>query len=270
MKGKLSLVTRLLAFARIQADRLGTGALVVHRGALVEDNMRALGATETAYRLRACLAEDDIRCVIDVGANDGRFGVGLRELGFRGEICSFEPNPDEFARVNAAATADGAWRAEQLAMGSERGELVLHLTHTSQFASIRKGAPLEGQFTADLAVVRDVRVPVERLDSYLATTRPDIVPERTLLKVDTQGFDHQVLLGAGALLERFPAVLFELPLIPIYEEVEPYTATLALLNAAGLGVSHVTTVSRTPDQRLVIESDVLMRRARSKGQAARS
>jgi hypothetical protein len=63
--------------------------------------------------------------------------------------------------------------------------------------------------------VRTEKVPVRTVADVVAEQR--VVPSRTLLKIDTQGFETQVLDGAGDLLRDFAAVQLELSFVALYE-----------------------------------------------------
>ena len=53
------------------------------------------------------------------------------------------------------------------------------------------------------------------------------------LKIDTQGYEPQVLAGAGALLGRLLGIQLEMSLVPIYEGERDFRTTLDELAAAG-------------------------------------
>jgi FkbM family methyltransferase len=73
------------------------------------------------------LAELEIDCVLDVGANRGQFARHLRAIGYRGRIVSFEPNPDEFAILQRSFASDPAWSGYPIALGKGNGTLQLKI-----------------------------------------------------------------------------------------------------------------------------------------------
>jgi hypothetical protein len=71
------------------------------------------------------------------------------------------------------------------------------------------------------------QVPVTTIKTVHESTR--FIPESTLLKIDTQGFETEVLDGCGDLEARFRAIQLELSLVPLYEGqtlLEPLKARL--------------------------------------------
>ena len=60
--------------------------------------------------LRGALELHGITVVLDVGANEGQYGVQLRRSGYGGRIVSFEPGSEAHASVTACAAADEKWQ----------------------------------------------------------------------------------------------------------------------------------------------------------------
>jgi FkbM family methyltransferase len=171
-----------------------------------------------------------IDVVVDVGANAGQYGELLRELGFQGRIVSLEPVPDALAELQRRAAADGRWTALAVAASDVEGELEINVTTDSRSSSIlarnerfadRPGwAPLETR-----------RVAARRLESLA----PELLgpTERAHLKLDVQGYERQVLDGAGEALARFDALELELNLDPLYEGQAQFVDLLPLLGDHG-------------------------------------
>src|SRR5687767_14914990 len=59
----------------------------------------------------------NIDLILDVGANDGHFGLELRANGYKGQIISFEPLLDAFAILKERASHDPSWQALNYAIG---------------------------------------------------------------------------------------------------------------------------------------------------------
>jgi len=99
---------------------------------------------------------------------------------------------------------------------------------------------------------------VRTLEDVLA----DFAPEaRSLyLKLDTQGYDLEVLRGAGRSLERIAALQSEISFIPLYAGMPAWRESIERIEALGFAVSGIFAVSREPTLRLV-EADCVFVRA---------
>jgi FkbM family methyltransferase len=208
---------------------------------LVQRLARRLGYDLTPRRkarpheaqLAAVLARFEISCVLDVGANVGQYALMLRERGFGGRIVSFEPVADAHAALVKRAAADPRWQiAPRMAIGDRDGEVELEVSAESDMSSILPQSELLRRISPSSAVLRRERVSMVRLES---AARPYLLPEdRIFLKIDTQGFEPQVLAGAGSLMARLCGLQLEMSLVRCYEGEVGFRAMLDRLAAAGL------------------------------------
>ena len=167
-------------------------------------------------RMARLLAHHGIDMVLDVGANTGGYGLSLREIGFQGDILSFEPLEQAYAELTTAASSDARWHvAPRMAVGSENGEIEINVAGNSVSSSILPMHDAHAQAAPLSRYVGTQQVPLSRLDSV---SHPALTPDRaTLLKIDTQGYEMPVLLGATTLLPRIRSIQLELSVIPLYE-----------------------------------------------------
>lgn len=139
--------------------------------------------------------------VLDIGANIGWYSVAAaRRVGAAGHVFAFEPDPNNFAILTANVQRNGlsSVATERVALGRESGT-----------GSIRSSADNQGDLR-----VRDFRkagaslaeddVRVIALDDYLASNRQFDLARLRILKMDVQGFEHEVLSGAKGLLAQLP------------------------------------------------------------------
>lgn len=178
------------------------------------------------------LAQHGITLVFDVGANIGQSGQALRKAGYNGRIVSFEPSLHAHAALQKAAARDPDWHvADPIALGAAPGTLALNVSEASDLSSFR--APTSA-LKAALPRVRSntaQSIGVERLDAVFDTyVKPG---DRVFLKIDTQGFEAEVLEGAAGILDRVHGLQMELSLFPLYDG-EP-TLTDMLPRIQGMG-----------------------------------
>jgi hypothetical protein len=76
-------------------------------------------------------------------------------------------------------------------------------------------------------------------------------PARTLLKIDTQGFEGQVLDSAGPLVEKLAAVQLELSFVELYAGQPLFDELVARMRAAGLTLWSMETGFSSPEGRLM-------------------
>ena len=172
-----------------------------------------------------------ITTVLDVGANEGQYAVELREHGYGGQIVSFEPITQPFEVLARKAAADPQWDAMQLALGESQGEMDIFVSAKSVFSSFKGLSDYSKQNFQGAAAERTERVRIERLDGFLAQQSLDL--GRTYLKIDTQGFEKEVLVGAGETLHQIRVVQAELALQPLYEGQESWIETIRWMEAQG-------------------------------------
>jgi FkbM family methyltransferase len=205
--------------------------------------------------LRNLLAGLHIDHVLDVGAHRGGFARRLRtDVGYRGRITSFEPSPAHFRALFDETSDDPNWSAVNVALGAKEGKAEFHqFKGDGQFDSLRPLGPHAAVYKADVALEETVEVTVKRLDAIW----PDLVatPAQTFVKVDTQGFDLEVLSGAGDLLEQFPAVLMEVAVQPLYAGAPVVSEVFRAMDANGFELTGAFPIHRYAQGLRVIEFD---------------
>jgi FkbM family methyltransferase len=191
----------------------------------IKQFFRSIGVTIDRYptgvlRQRMnLLAHFNINVVYDVGANTGQYGKLLRRLGYRGRIISFEPLPDAFAKLQQASSQDGSWSAWNIGIGDENGEKYINVSKNSVSSSFQGMLPSHVENSPDSAYVRREKAVVRTMETVFAEHhRPGDI---TLLKIDTQGFERNVLEGAKKILALVTAIQMEMSLSQTYEN-EPY------------------------------------------------
>lgn len=219
------------------------------------------GRAGIARHIAAILRQRDIDCVVDVGANRGQYGQFLREeVGFRGPIHSFEPVPKTFRELADRTRWDGDWHAHQVALGRAPGVLPINVMASSVFSSFRNPSGTD-IFKGMNEVVERVEVPVTRFDDLVSDTLSR--HRRIFLKLDTQGFDLEVLGGVDTASDRIQGVQTELSLVPIYEGMPGYDAVLEEMTRRGFVLSGLYPVSMSKLQ--AIEFDGLLVRREPMG-----
>lgn len=135
---------------------------------------------------------DEVDRLINVGANIGYYSCISANRGI--PVIAFEPIPEN-AKLFAENIYENGWENVELlplALGEKSRILPIHGTGTG--ASMVEG--WAGIPSSDKRFVS-----VNRLDSLIGN-RESLVDERLLFWVDVEGFELEVLKGAGNLLER--------------------------------------------------------------------
>jgi FkbM family methyltransferase len=217
------------------------------------ERLRVLALAE---RLREIFAVYAIDTVIDVGANEGQFAEFLRtDVGFTGEIESFEPIPALVKILMAKATDDKHWTVHHCALGAKPGKLTFNVMKSSVFSSFLKPIVLADERYDKWNTLSDtINVTVSTLDVEFFN-KTDL--RHTYLKLDTQGFDLEVLKGGKKSIMAIPAVQTEVSFRPLYYKMPGYKESIAAFGRHGFVIADFFLVARD-NKHAALEFDALM------------
>lgn len=189
-------------------------------------------AASKLARLMAALRTFNIDMVFDIGANEGQFALELRAGGYSGQIVSVEPMASAHARLTKASQADVGWHVHPpCAVGDRTGLIDLNIAGNSVSSSV---LPMLGSHSK--AAPESI---YQGKESVPLTTLEMIVPKyigqasAPLLKIDTQGYEWQVMDGAKEILPTVRGILMEVSCIPLYEGQHLWRESMERLEAAG-------------------------------------
>ncbi|MBV9834186.1 MAG: FkbM family methyltransferase [Alphaproteobacteria bacterium] len=221
--------------------------------------LREMKERDFALHLRELLASRKIDCVIDVGANVGQYRDFLRDrVLYEGPIVSFEPVGRHIEILRNRAKGDRDWHVEGYALGSKSGAMPINVMASDQFSSFLEPDHSRVSDFGTLNVPCSTElVAVRTLDQILPTLRQQLGFFRPYLKIDTQGYDIEVLHGAEESLPAISALQTEASVIGIYKSMPSYMDTIRYLNERGFEITGLYPISRDRSLRLV-EFDCVM------------
>ncbi len=134
----------------------------------------------------------DFAHVIDVGVADGTPDLYARYP--KAYLDLFEPHPVYQAHLEATVMRERPARLHKMGLGSSEQTAALYLKG-------RTGSTLAGDRGQGC-----IDIPIRRLDAVLT---PDMIRRPCLLKIDTEGYELEVLRGATALLPHVDCIVSE-------------------------------------------------------------
>lgn len=130
--------------------------------------------------------------VFDVGANQGRMAERLLSTFQEAEVYAFEPAAKAFALLDEKASLNPRLHAYHMALGSKSGRATLFLNENEEMCTLRDNQAR--------GAAGETKIRVETLDRFCGETAQLRNSTLDLLKLDTEGYEIEVLKGAEQLL----------------------------------------------------------------------
>lgn len=214
------------------------------------------------WALTEVLQARGINCVIDVGGNRGLFARRMRDLGYAGRIVSFEPSPSVLPVIRAAAERDPDWTVRPCALSSEPGQAELRLHREPELDSLLDALPGVADQLPIMRGTGTATIELSTLAAEFPGITAGIAEPRVLLKSDTQGYDAEVIRGAGpaGLPPAVVAVLVELAAQHIYSGQPAMTTVMDLVMGGGFTPVAFEPFFQSSDGLRIVELDALFMR----------
>lgn len=206
----------------------------------IKSTLRRLGLDVSSYcpeNSRICrsglrLKALDVDLVLDVGANVGQFAHELRESGYEGRIISFEPLSSAYQDLLIASSDDPMWQiAPRCAVGAAPKLSNICIASNSWSSSL---LPMTEQHVAaapNAKFIGSEPVSISTLDELVLDEARNA--RRPYLKIDTQGYEGEVLAGAKEILPHLVGLQLELSLVPLYEGQPNYLEMIQWVQEKG-------------------------------------
>jgi FkbM family methyltransferase len=203
-----------------------------------------------------------VNCVLDVGGHRGEYATLLQTHNYKGYIISFEPVEENFSQLQQRKDGDSRWHIYQYAIGSHNETREINVSRETDLSSFLLASDYGTKILRPYMPVERVEVVrVRRLDDVFDEVTAHIDQPRVFLKIDTQGWDLEVLHGAQDCLDKVVGLQSELSLQAIYEGMPSWTEALSEFQQANFVVSALFPVWRDSEFQLT-EIDCVMVRKR--------
>ena len=167
----------------------------------------------SSYEILTNLKEfvDDVDTIIDVGANSGQFTKASNHFFPTATIYSFEPLRDLYEKNKKSFHKVKEIQVYNLAFGNEEGHINFYQNgygHISSALEISK----ENVFYPKDSIIK-IEVPITKIDLFF---RDKKLTNKTILKIDVQGFELEVLKGSIETLKNINFIIIEANLQKLY------------------------------------------------------
>ncbi len=193
-----------------------------------------------SFGLIDLVEKNNISVIFDVGANVGQYATELRKLGFKGKIISFEPVSSVFEKLCKNMEGDNNWIGENYAIGGRIEQIKINVSEGTSFSSFKTIGENIKIASPEAVVTHQELVNVKPLSEVIKKYK--VPNKKMMLKLDTQGFDYDILESAKECLSDFNIIQTELSLIPVYEEQPLIEKVIDFLRANGFDISFLEPV----------------------------
>lgn len=205
---------------------------------------------------RAALKPYQFATIVDIGANRGQFTLLMTGLCPDANILAFEPLAAPFRKLAEVTSGLSKVQAVNSAIGMMRGNLSMNVAMRDDSSSLLPITALQTSIFPHTDQVGIEEVRIAPLSDFLA----DVAIERpSLLKIDVQGYECEVLKGAADCLDCFDVVYVEASFLQLYEGQPLASDVIDALCGKGFRLSAIHNLWHARDGRAV-QADFLFER----------
>ena len=152
--------------------------------------------------------------IVDVGSNEGQF-VSSCELIFKDvKYYCFEPLKDVFSLLSGKYSVNPKFSLFNLGLGSQEGSISINQNEYSPSSSILEMNEVHKN-SFDFAKHNFIQeIQIQKLDSFVDRIQPD---QFTLLKIDVQGYELEVINGGGEFIKKVGTIIIEMSFQELYK-----------------------------------------------------
>lgn len=155
----------------------------------------------------------DLNTVVDIGANKGQFALATKFY-TKSKVISFEPLEGPAKKFTKVFEEYDDVTLKEVAIGPRDEVRKINITNNDDSSSILEIGKLQKSIY-DTEVVGTKEIQIRPLDSVINESE---IVSPSLLKIDVQGFEKQVIEGSIRVINKFDYIYCECSYVELYKE----------------------------------------------------
>jgi len=197
---------------------------------LVGLNLSKYDLNNSDFRLNYFLKKKSIECIFDIGANVGQYGIYLRKIGYKNKIISFEPILEAYTELDKISKKDKLWKAYNFGLGDENRDMQINVSKNSVSSSLLKMNDNHVKAEPESKYIATQNIKINTFEKFISYKK--IVEKKLFLKIDVQGYEHQVIAGIKN-FNNIEGLQIEMSLEKLYENQMIFEELYALIKNKG-------------------------------------
>ena len=197
--------------------------------------------------------------IVDAGANRGHFSLAARHYHPQARIIAFEPQPRPASVFRRIFAKDPKVVLHACALGTQKGSAVMQVSGQDHSSSMLPISELQSSYFSGTAAAGTLDVAVAPLTDFVGA---DDLAGPSLLKIDVQGFELEVLKSAIPILSGFDRVYVELSFVTFYEGQPLVDEIIGFLRAQGFVMTGFYNARYDVRNGAVLQADFLFENSR--------
>jgi FkbM family methyltransferase len=176
------------------------------------------------------LGKEEIKTVLDIGANTGQFALRIHKILPDAKIYSFEPLASCFEELKRNMRDVPKFQGFNYALGNEAGKRTIYHNDFSDSSSL---LPMEQLHKDSFPFTKNASeeiIEVRRLNDIADSLE---LTDKILIKIDVQGFEDRVIQGGEKTIKRAKILIVETSFEPLYRGQFLFDGIYSILKSLG-------------------------------------
>ena len=189
------------------------------------------------FLITRCIKKFQIDCFWDVGANIGQTGESIRKHGYTGNILSFEPQEEAYKKLLKNSFNDPKWKIYEKCGLGQNGLKKINISKNSVSSSFLEMENLHIDKNPESKFIKKEEVKIISLSEVFNKEKNSF--KKNFLKIDTQGYEKEVLDSGENILDNFIGISCEISVQPLYKNEAKFLDIINYLNTKGFEIYSV-------------------------------
>lgn len=186
------------------------------------------------FLITRCIKKFQIDCFWDVGANIGQTGESIRKHGYTGNILSFEPQEEAYKKLLKNSFNDPKWKIYEKCGLGQNGFKKINISKNSVSSSFLEMENLHIDKNPESKFIKKEEVKIISLNEVFNKEKNSF--KKNFLKIDTQGYEKEVLDSGENILDNFIGISCEISVQPLYKNEARFLDIINCLNTKGFEI----------------------------------